>query len=243
VTVIGLGFAGATRVAFNGVAANFSINSNTQLTTTVPAGATSGPITVANGQGAGSSPSAFVVVAPPPTVSSVAPSALGQGALKRLVEIVGANFVSGATVSVSGSGVTVVSVQFVSSTELSAKLTVSGNAPVGLRNVTVTNPDFSAGTCNSCLRVNPAPVVSSVSPSSANRGPTNLHIRIFGSNFVSGAKVKIKSASIVSRSFVNSGEIDAVISIAEFARRGPRTVTITNPDFGVGKLPNGFTIT
>ena len=46
VTVTGTGFADATAVTFNGVAALFSVRSATRITATVPAGATSGRIAV-----------------------------------------------------------------------------------------------------------------------------------------------------------------------------------------------------
>src|SRR3981189_1468170 len=46
VTITGSGFTGATRVAFDRVAASFSVNSDAQITTTVPGGATTGPISV-----------------------------------------------------------------------------------------------------------------------------------------------------------------------------------------------------
>jgi hypothetical protein len=52
--------------------------------------------------------------------------------------------VSGATVAFSGSGITVKSVTFSSSTKLTVVISLSSTAATGARNVTVTNPD--AGT-------------------------------------------------------------------------------------------------
>ena len=46
VTITGNNFNGATSVAFNGTAATFAVNSNTQITATVPAGAATGKISV-----------------------------------------------------------------------------------------------------------------------------------------------------------------------------------------------------
>lgn len=46
VVISGTHFAGATAVAFNGSGATFTISSDTQITATVPSGATTGPITV-----------------------------------------------------------------------------------------------------------------------------------------------------------------------------------------------------
>jgi hypothetical protein len=61
VTINGSAFTGATGVRFNGVAANFTVNSDAQLTVTVPAAATSGPITVNSPAGTGTSPGSFTV--------------------------------------------------------------------------------------------------------------------------------------------------------------------------------------
>ena len=51
VTVNGVNFTGTTSVTFNGTSATFNFVSDSQLTATVPAGATTGPISVTNGSG------------------------------------------------------------------------------------------------------------------------------------------------------------------------------------------------
>ena len=61
VTITGNNFTGATEVAFNGTAATFTVNSNTQITATVPTGATTGTISVTKATGAGTSVNVFNV--------------------------------------------------------------------------------------------------------------------------------------------------------------------------------------
>src|SRR5262249_41730209 len=58
VTITGTTFTGATAVKFYGLAASFTVNSNTQITATVPANATSGSITVTTPGGTATCPSA-----------------------------------------------------------------------------------------------------------------------------------------------------------------------------------------
>ena len=63
VVVTGTNFTGATVVSFNGTAANFTVNSATQITATVPANATTGPIIVTTADGPVVSAASFTVVA------------------------------------------------------------------------------------------------------------------------------------------------------------------------------------
>ncbi len=74
VTVTGAGFATASAVTFNGSAATFAVDSDTQLRATVLAGATSGPIRVDNPGGFAVSATEFTVTAPPPSIVTFTPS-------------------------------------------------------------------------------------------------------------------------------------------------------------------------
>lgn len=61
VTITGINLAGATAVGFNGTAAAISADQATKVITTVPAGATSGSVTVMTPGGTATSPSPFTV--------------------------------------------------------------------------------------------------------------------------------------------------------------------------------------
>jgi hypothetical protein len=61
VTISGSAFTGTAAVTFNGVAADFTVNSDTELTATVPTGASSGPIAVQTPAGTGTSANSFSV--------------------------------------------------------------------------------------------------------------------------------------------------------------------------------------
>ena len=65
VTINGWNFAGASSVTFGAVAASFAVNTNTSITATVPAGATTGRIAVTTPSGTATSPSDFKVIQPP----------------------------------------------------------------------------------------------------------------------------------------------------------------------------------
>jgi hypothetical protein len=62
VIITGANFTGATAVTFNGTAASLAVNSSTQITATVPSGATTGPITVTTSDGPATSASNFTPI-------------------------------------------------------------------------------------------------------------------------------------------------------------------------------------
>ena len=97
----------------------------------------------------------FTVV---PTVTSVSPSSITRGDSHQSVTVNGSNFASGAVVALSGTGVTVHSTSFVSSTELTVDVSVAGSAPLGGRDVTVTNNAGGSATLPGALTVLAAPL-------------------------------------------------------------------------------------
>jgi hypothetical protein len=65
VVVTGSNFSDALEVTFNGTAANFTVASDSEIYATVPTGATTGPISVTNTTGIGTSTADFTIVASP----------------------------------------------------------------------------------------------------------------------------------------------------------------------------------
>jgi hypothetical protein len=93
VAIDGANFTGASAVRFNGVnVATFTVNSAVRITATVPAGATTGPISVTTPNGATNSASIFTVV-PTPSITGFTPT---NGVAGGTVIISGTNF-TGAT--------------------------------------------------------------------------------------------------------------------------------------------------
>ena len=73
VTLTGSGLSGTSAVTFNGQAAFFKVESDTEIATIVPTGATSGPIAVTTGDGTATSTEVFTVTpSPKPTPSHTA---------------------------------------------------------------------------------------------------------------------------------------------------------------------------
>ena len=103
VSILGKGFGGAgpNGAAFNGVAASVAQSSGNRIVTTVPAGATTGPVTVTAPLGSAISPRPFRVVG----TLTVAPLAatLGQGAAQPFVASEGGAETTSVLWSVDGS--------------------------------------------------------------------------------------------------------------------------------------------
>jgi subtilisin-like proprotein convertase family protein len=132
VKVFGTALTGATAVAFNGTpATSFAVDSDTQITATVPAGATTGPISVTTGAGAATSAADFTVL-PAPLVSGFTPAA---GPVGTAVTVSGAGFTGATAVTFGGTPAT--SFTVVSDTQITA--TVPAGATTGLVSVAVGN--------------------------------------------------------------------------------------------------------
>jgi YD repeat-containing protein len=125
VTIRGQGFsatASSDAVKFNGTVATVTSATTTSLVTTVPAGATTGPISVTvNGNTATSSNN--FVVSQIPVIQSTLPKAALFGAVITPFQVIGANLL-GATFSFSPPGPTISTV-VINSTGTSATMTVS----------------------------------------------------------------------------------------------------------------------
>ncbi|MBS0571464.1 MAG: IPT/TIG domain-containing protein [Proteobacteria bacterium] len=171
VTIQGQGFsstASNNTVTFNGTAATVVSTTTTQLTVTVPAGATTGPITVTTGGKTATSSTSFVVA---PQVLGLNPA---SGPVGTSVTIAGSNFdptVANDTVSFNG---TVAAVTSASATQLIA--VVPAGATSGAISVTV-----AGATTASASSFTVIPAITSFNPSSGGAGTT---VTVTGTSFL-----------------------------------------------------------
>lgn len=144
VSVTGTHFTGASKVAFHGASATFSVVSDTSLSATVPNDATTGPISVTNADGTGTSSASFTVTQPvqPPSVSGFSPTSGPPG---TAVSISGSNFTGASNVTLNG---TQMAFTVTSDTAISA--TVPDGATSGPIAVTT---DAGTGTSSSSFTV------------------------------------------------------------------------------------------
>lgn len=132
VTIGGSGFTGAKSVKFDGKTALFTVVADTQIATTVPLGARSGPIAVTTKLGTALSSEPFLVL---PTVTSFSPVAAKVG---RKVTIHGSGFAGATAVSFNGTSATRITV--------SSDRTIGAYVPTGATTgaISVTTPSGTA---------------------------------------------------------------------------------------------------
>src|SRR5205085_6901818 len=124
----------ATNVSFNGTQAVFSVLSDTSIRTAVPAGATTGLITVTNPGGIGSRPIPFTVAAAAPAVASFTPA---SGLAGTVVTLTGSAFTGATAVTFNGTTAT-----FTVGSDTSITATVPVGATTG--SIKVTTPGGTA---------------------------------------------------------------------------------------------------
>jgi hypothetical protein len=176
VTISGLNFAAGAAVTIGGVAAtSATVVSSTTITAVAGAHAAgAADVVVTQGDQSSTLAAAFTYVTlPPPTVSSISPSA-GTSAGGTTVTIAGTNFAAGAAVTIGGVAAT--SVTVVSSTSLTA---VTGAHATGAADVVVTVGGQTGTLAKAFTYVTPGqnylPVISSLTiQSSQSNAPADF---------------------------------------------------------------------
>jgi hypothetical protein len=171
------------------------------------------------------------VTSPPaaPVLTSITPNSGTQGT-NVAVTLNGSNFQPGATVAVSGTGVSVTGVTVVSSSKLTATFVISSIATSGVRNVTVAASAGTSGTQSFTVNVPPPvkPTLTSLAPNAASRG-ARITVTLTGTNFTSPASVTIQGSGVTVSNVVvvSSSKITATFRVSQSAARRSHDTSIT----------------
>ena len=232
----------------SGITVNsFVVDNSAQITANVtiawdaPLGARDVIIKNADGEGVGSSK--FTINAPLPTVTGILPTGRNQGETSVSEVITGTGFIGATVVAFSGTGITVDSFLVDNSTQITATITVSGGAPIGFRDVSVTTPG-GTGTGTGIFEVRSlVPIVTILAPDNGNRGEAAKSEVITGQYFTGATVVAFSGTGITVNSFVVDldTQITANITIAWDATLGLRDVSVTTP-VGTGTGLNKYTV-
>lgn len=223
VTLEGANFLGATNVSFNGIAASFSLAADTQITATVPAAATTGPISVTTPGGSVTSSVPFYL---PPRLTTFTPTTSVVG---TTVTLTGTNFTGVTSVTFAAVNSTTVSAPITSLTATQMTVLVATNAISGL--VTVTTP---GGVIASTGNFTVTPRVDSFTPL---LGPVGTTVTVSGRSFTNATAVRFNGIN-AGFSFVTDTQLIAVVPSG--ATTGP--LTVVTPD-GSGAASINYTVT
>ncbi len=224
VSISGLAFTGATSVTFNGTAASYAVNSDAEITATVPSSATSGPIAVTTAGGTATSSTSFEVTPPSaPTISSFTPT---SGPVGTTVVISGTSFTGASSVTFNGTGA-IYTVD--SDTQITA--TVPSGATSGP--IDVTTGGGIATSASSFTVTQPAPTISSFSPA---MGPVGTVVTITGSAFTGATSVKFDG---IAASYAVDSDTQITATVPAGATTGPISVTTSS---GTGASSNPFRV-
>ncbi|MEP7341034.1 MAG: putative Ig domain-containing protein, partial [Acidobacteriota bacterium] len=214
ITITGTNLSGVIEVIFtNGQSAQFTVDSTTMITATVPVGAMTGPITLKKPACADVQTTTFTVQAICPTVAGYAPQ---TGAIGQEVTITGTNFTVMTTVAFSANAAA--TVIFDSDTQIRAIVpatAVSGPIKIGQPGC----PDATAGTFTITT---PCPTADSLSPVGASVGDT---VTITGTNLIGVTDVKFNNGvNGVAATFNVVNAVTITATVPAGAVNGPITL-------------------
>jgi hypothetical protein len=233
VTINGTGFGNVTAVRFHGTSASFTVNSGIKITATVPAGATTGTISVTTASaGTGTSAGTFTVTGSSvPTISGFTPT---SAKTRTLVTINGTNLSTASSVKM---GPTLanslpMAISTKSATQIKAWIwDYNTYFPTG--KIYVVTP---SGTATSAGSFTITFGISSLTPTS---GSTGALLTIKGVGFNSSSTVKINGTSAA----VLAGRTATQLQVHVPSTATTGKVTVTNTTGVVGTVTSWGTFT
>ena len=221
VTIEGSNFGTSSgTVTFNGTTASTTSWASDEIQTSVPSGATTGPVVVRTSGGQSSAGVSFTVTLPAPVISRLDPN---SGLVDANVTIEGSNFGSSSgTVTFNG---TTASTTSWNTDEIQTK--VPSGATTGPVVVRTSGGQSSAGV--SFTVTLPAPVISRLDPDS---GLVDANVTIEGSNFGSSSGTVTFNGTTASTTSWDSEEIQT--SVPSGATSGPVVVRTSGGQSSAG---------
>lgn len=181
---------------------------------------------------------------PAPSVLAVDPGTVAAGT-SPMLKITGLDFARDpeALNVDAGAGVTIDSVQWISSTEIHAQAGVTSSAACGVRDVVVSNGSASSQPCAGCLMVSSNDLsLGLVTPDTLHVGEGPVDVTIAGCGFGPGTTVKIKGTERISQTFVDSGTIILRLRVKPDTDPGAKKVIAKNSTTEIVKRKDLFQV-
>ncbi|HEY2512176.1 MAG TPA: hypothetical protein VGI39_15015, partial [Polyangiaceae bacterium] len=169
------------------------------------------------------------------TIATVSPTFVPISTIDTQITITGTNFIASTSAAIGAQGI---STNVVSGTTLQATIPAAYLATAGMLSIDVYNPPPGGGFSPSSVSVtvgtpNPAPTLTSLTPSSIVSGSAAFSLTATGSNFVTGGTL-VLGATVLSTTVVSLTEAQATVPAALVAQAGSVSVTFVNPAPGGG---------
>jgi trimeric autotransporter adhesin len=193
------------------------------------------------GGGGGSSPPPPAPVPPPPapappppapTIASLTPAGATAAGSNFVLTVTGTGFVATSVINWNGSARTTT---FVNSTNLQAPIPASDIATAGSSAITVVNAAADGGTSSATTFAitNPAPTISSVSPTFVVPGGPQFVLTVNGAGFVASSVV-LWNGTAKPTTFVSATQLTTTIPATDIATQGSAQVAVFNATPGGG---------
>src|SRR4029453_14012552 len=171
------------------------------------------------------------VLGPPtPPLPGITPSPGLVGGAGFTPTVAGTSFSPTSTVRINA---TDRATTFVSATQLTAAISTADIAVPGTLSVTVLTPGATLSNGVSLSVQNPAPTLTSLSPSSASAAGTAFTLTVTGTNFVPSSVVRWNGAARAT-TFLSSTSLSAAILAGDIATATTASVTVFTPTPGGG---------
>ncbi len=183
--------------------------------------------------GGGSSGAGFTLMSP--AISSVTGSSSSAcGLTAPTLTVTGTNFAASSIVNWNGSPRPTT---YVSSTQLTAALTVADAANSGTTPVTVATGSVVSNSYSFLLAAPsglPAPTIASLLPVNVTAGTSGLNLVVTGTNFLPCSVVEWNGAPLATTFIPSSGQLTASVSAADILNVGTAQISVSNPTSGGG---------
>jgi hypothetical protein len=225
-SVTGSGFATGAVVKWNGSARATAFVSATKLTAAILAtdivSLGTYPVTVTTG-GITTASLTFAVTSPPSVLTSLSPDTTVKGGSAFTLTVNGSGFTTGAIVKFNGNARTTA---FISATRLTSAIQATDIAIIGSYPVTVTSGGATSNALAFTVTAVP-PVLTSLSPATANTGGAAFTLTVNGSGLATGAVVKW-NGNARTTAFVSATKLTATILATDISTAGSYPVTVTS---------------
>jgi hypothetical protein len=182
---------------------------------------------------------------PAPGITTIAPSTVMAGVNDFVLTVTGTNFVSLSKIEWNGSPLPT---EYLSDTQLQAKVSAADVTSVGSVSVNVVTPSPGGGTSNAlpftiaASSPNPAPVILSLFPDYAAAGSSGFTMNINGLTYFTPSSVVTWNGSPRSAFLYSPGQLQIQVLASDLTTAGYAQITVTNPSPGGGTSTAEFQI-